>query len=151
MHGQLMDSRHFLVHGSLRERPSKHACCQLPCLLQRSPGGSAIHGISAHACPSLAPPLLRLRLQERKSLIGQKLNEKHNNWGSMLLGLGVTISVSGAFNTFLRTGGWVGGWVGGWAPACGGCCVGVGGGVLGAGHWPPAHGHSVGQQTAASA
>lgn len=48
-----------------------------------------------------APPLL---LQERKSLIGQKLNEKHNNWGSLLLGLGVLISVSGAFNTFLRTG-----------------------------------------------
>ncbi|PSC70229.1 plant F21F14-40 [Micractinium conductrix] len=41
---------------------------------------------------------------ERKELIGKKLNEKHNNWGSMLLGLGVTISVSGAFNTFLRTG-----------------------------------------------
>ena len=52
---------------------------------------------------ALPPPLLLL-LQERKSLIGQKLNEKHNNWGSLLLGLGVTISVSGAFNTFLRTG-----------------------------------------------
>lgn len=43
-------------------------------------------------------------MQERKGLIGQKLNEKHNNWGSLLLGLGVTLSVSGAFNTYLRTG-----------------------------------------------
>ncbi|EFN52449.1 hypothetical protein CHLNCDRAFT_32535 [Chlorella variabilis] len=41
---------------------------------------------------------------ERKELIGKKLNEQHNNWGSLLLGLGVLISVSGAFNTFLRTG-----------------------------------------------
>lgn len=43
-------------------------------------------------------------LQERKELIGKKLNEQHNNWGSLLLGLGVTISVAGGFNTFLRTG-----------------------------------------------
>lgn len=43
-------------------------------------------------------------LQERKELIGKKLNEQHSNWGSLLLGLGVTISVAGGFNTFLRTG-----------------------------------------------
>lgn len=42
--------------------------------------------------------------QERKELIGKKLNEQHSNWGSLLLGLGVTISVAGGFNTFLRTG-----------------------------------------------
>ncbi|KAL4854865.1 Methyl-CpG-binding domain protein 2 [Chlorella vulgaris] len=41
---------------------------------------------------------------ERKNLIGQKLNEKHNNWGSMLLGLGVLMSVAGPLNTFFRTG-----------------------------------------------
>ncbi|KAI7840105.1 hypothetical protein COHA_006146 [Chlorella ohadii] len=41
---------------------------------------------------------------ERKELIGKKLNEQHNNWGSLLLGLGVTISIAGGFNTFLRTG-----------------------------------------------
>ncbi|KAL4450236.1 hypothetical protein ABPG77_010905 [Micractinium sp. CCAP 211/92] len=41
---------------------------------------------------------------ERKELIGKKLNEQHNNWGSLLLGLGVTISIAGAYNTFLRTG-----------------------------------------------
>lgn len=43
-------------------------------------------------------------MQERKQLIGQRLNEKHNNWGSLLLGLGVLFSVSGGLNTFLRTG-----------------------------------------------
>lgn len=43
-------------------------------------------------------------LQERKELIGQKNNEKHNNYGALLLGLGVTFSVAGGYNTFLRTG-----------------------------------------------
>lgn len=47
-----------------------------------------------------------LPTQERKELIGKKLNEQHSNWGSLLLGLGVTISIAGGFNTFLRTGGW---------------------------------------------
>lgn len=41
---------------------------------------------------------------ERKELISQRLNEKHNNWGSLLLGLGVLISVSGGLNTYLRVG-----------------------------------------------
>jgi hypothetical protein len=41
---------------------------------------------------------------ERKELIGQKLNEQHSNWGSLLLGLGVMMSVAGPLNTFLRTG-----------------------------------------------
>lgn len=60
------------------------------------------HTLDTHptALPRDPPP----PLQERKSLIGQKLNEQHSNWGHLLLGLGVTISVSGAFNTFLRTG-----------------------------------------------
>lgn len=48
--------------------------------------------------------LLNISKQERKQLIGQRLNEKHNNWGSLLLGLGVLFSVSGGLNTFLRTG-----------------------------------------------
>jgi hypothetical protein len=107
-------------------------CCQLPRLLPRSPGGTATHPPVPEIAPAplCPPPLL---VQERKSLIGQKLNEKHNNWGSMLLGLGVTISVSGAFNTFLRTGGcWVqgGGWEVGRVSVGGvrGCCVYVGAG-----------------------
>lgn len=45
-----------------------------------------------------------LHVQERKKLISQRLNEKHNQWGSLLLGLGVLMSVSGGLNTFLRTG-----------------------------------------------
>jgi len=43
-------------------------------------------------------------LQERKELIGQRLNEKHFNWGSLILGLGILMSIAGPFNTFLRTG-----------------------------------------------
>ena len=30
--------------------------------------------------------------------------EKHNNWGSLLLALGVAIAVEGPVNTYLRTG-----------------------------------------------
>jgi hypothetical protein len=41
---------------------------------------------------------------ERKELIGQRLNEKHFNWGSLILGLGVLMSIAGPCNTFLRTG-----------------------------------------------
>lgn len=42
--------------------------------------------------------------KKRKEMIGKKFNEKHNNVGSVLLGAGVLFSVSGAFNTFIRTG-----------------------------------------------
>lgn len=41
---------------------------------------------------------------ERKTLLGKKLNENHENWGHLLLGLGVLFSVAGPFNTYLRTG-----------------------------------------------
>ena len=44
---------------------------------------------------------------KRKQLTsGGNLKEKHNNWGSVLLGLGVTFSVLGPVNTYLRTGEW---------------------------------------------
>ena len=42
--------------------------------------------------------------KERKDLIGQKLNDKHHNWGSLILGLGVLMAIAGPCNTFLRTG-----------------------------------------------
>lgn len=42
--------------------------------------------------------------KERKELIGQKLNDKHHNWGSLILGLGVLMAIAGPCNTFLRTG-----------------------------------------------
>ena len=59
------------------------------------------------AHPPPHPPTLQVASleAERKELLGQKLNEKHGNLGSLLLGVGVLISVSGALNTFLRTGG----------------------------------------------
>jgi hypothetical protein len=42
--------------------------------------------------------------EERKGLIQQKLNEKHHNWGSLILGLGTLMAIAGPCNTFLRTG-----------------------------------------------
>lgn len=42
--------------------------------------------------------------QERKDLLKDNPREKHNNWGSLLLGLGVAIAVEGPVNTYLRTG-----------------------------------------------
>ncbi|KAK9822218.1 hypothetical protein WJX81_007915 [Elliptochloris bilobata] len=42
--------------------------------------------------------------QERKDLLKANPREKHNNWGSLLLGLGVAIAVEGPVNTYLRTG-----------------------------------------------
>ena len=54
--------------------------------------------------PTLSLSLSLSPSQERKELIGQRLNEKHHNWGSLLLGLGVLMSVAGPLNTFLRTG-----------------------------------------------
>lgn len=98
-------------------------CCSrhtLLCRLCRDAGAQA-HARSLLPSPSLVhpctrtpqpPPSLNLNThprstppwQERKELIGKKLNEQHNNWGSLLLGLGVTISIAGAYNTFLRTG-----------------------------------------------
>eukprot|EP00873_Tetraselmis_striata_P038757 jgi/Tetstr1/459021/TSEL_004489.t1 len=41
---------------------------------------------------------------ERKDLAAGNFRDKHNNWGSVLLGLGVTSSIGGALNTYLRVG-----------------------------------------------
>lgn len=41
---------------------------------------------------------------ERKSLLSENLRDKHWFTGSMLLGVGVSISILGAMNTYLRTG-----------------------------------------------
>jgi len=66
------------------------------------------------ACvPALRPPVPTLPYkpgsaaggrQERKDLMKDNPREKHNNWGSLLLGLGVAIAVEGPVNTYLRTG-----------------------------------------------
>lgn len=42
--------------------------------------------------------------QERKGLIQSRPQEKHFNWGSLLLGMGVAISIEGGINTWMRTG-----------------------------------------------
>jgi hypothetical protein len=41
---------------------------------------------------------------ERKSLLGGNVRDKHWLTGSILLGAGVSVSILGAFNTFMRTG-----------------------------------------------
>jgi hypothetical protein len=71
---------------------------------QRAPAKVGPDGEAVTSPPSSLDEQISALEAERKQLIGQKLNEKHNNWGSLLLGLGVLISVSGALNTFLRTG-----------------------------------------------
>jgi len=42
--------------------------------------------------------------EERKVLVKGGFRDRHFNWGSILLGTGVLFSVSGAVNTYLRTG-----------------------------------------------
>lgn len=69
--------------------------------VRRSPDGAAAADVDA---PSPVDPQIKALEAERKELIGQKNTDKHTNWGFMLLGLGVTFSLAGAFNTFLRTG-----------------------------------------------
>ena len=41
---------------------------------------------------------------ERKALIASGARDKHFNWGSLLLALGVLIAIEGPANTYLRTG-----------------------------------------------
>eukprot|EP01038_Epipyxis_sp_PR26KG_P004035 gene4035-5772_t len=42
--------------------------------------------------------------ETRKTLLGENLKDKHFTTGSTLLGVGVTVSILGAFNTFMRSG-----------------------------------------------
>lgn len=56
------------------------------------------------APPSPLDATIKSLEEERKGLIGQKLNEKHHNWGSLILGLGTLMAIAGPTNTFLRTG-----------------------------------------------
>ena len=48
--------------------------------------------------------IAELETKRKQLTSGGNLKEKHNNWGSVLLGLGVTFSVLGPVNTYLRTG-----------------------------------------------
>ncbi len=42
--------------------------------------------------------------EERKALLADGVRDKHFNWGSLLLALGVAIAIEGPVNTYLRTG-----------------------------------------------
>ena len=48
--------------------------------------------------------IAELEAKRKELTAGGNLKEKHNNWGSVLLGLGVTFAVLGPVNTYLRTG-----------------------------------------------
>lgn len=43
-------------------------------------------------------------MQKRKELVKGGFKDRHFNWGSLLLGLGVLIGVEGPVNTYMRTG-----------------------------------------------
>jgi hypothetical protein len=43
-------------------------------------------------------------MQTRKELTQGKFKDKHWNWGSLLLGLGVVIGIAGPINTYIRVG-----------------------------------------------
>ena len=67
--------------------------------------GAQVAKVTEEAGHSACMALTSLRgAQERKDLLKDNPREKHNNWGSLLLGLGVAIAVEGPVNTYLRTG-----------------------------------------------
>jgi hypothetical protein len=55
------------------------------------------------AAPALESQIAGLEAT-RKTLIAGNYRDKHHNWGSLLLALGVLIAIEGPVNTFLRTG-----------------------------------------------
>jgi hypothetical protein len=92
-------------------RPSWHALCwhAKRCLrgavaLTRTP----IPAAEAAAAPTAAEKELTAQIEalnaERKELMAESPREKHFNWGSLLLALGVAIAIEGPVNTYLRTG-----------------------------------------------
>ena len=69
------------------------------------PAGHTVRCAQSQVPPSEAGSRIAELEDKRKQLTsGGNLKEKHNNWGSVLLGLGVTFSVLGPVNTYLRTG-----------------------------------------------
>ncbi|XP_024375353.1 uncharacterized protein [Physcomitrium patens] len=56
------------------------------------------------APPSPVEGQIKELTETRKALVKGGFRERHFNWGSILLGGGVLFSVSGALNTYLRTG-----------------------------------------------
>ncbi|KAJ1400843.1 hypothetical protein B484DRAFT_312096, partial [Ochromonadaceae sp. CCMP2298] len=73
--------------------------------------GEELKELSAQM-PKLSSGLAKAPLSEmiaqlsatRKDLLVGNLKDKHQTTGSILLGVGVTVSVMGAFNTYMRAG-----------------------------------------------
>ena len=89
------------------------------CLTRLTRGPCAIAAPHTHLAPpsaaeaAAAPPTaaekeLSAQIEalgaERKALLAENPRDKHFNWGSLLLALGVAIAVEGPVNTYLRTG-----------------------------------------------
>ena len=75
------------------------------------PPGSNISFFPPPNCPTVTltptlppPPHTHQKSQERKAIISAGVRDKHANWGSLLLALGVAIAIEGPTNTYLRTG-----------------------------------------------
>ena len=62
--------------------------------------------LSGETAPAIDSDTMRLKdlLAIKKDLTAQNLKDKHYLSGSILLGGGVTVSLLGAFNTYIRTG-----------------------------------------------
>jgi len=79
-----------------------------------SPRRFCAHASRPHAADSPAVALSAEQLatqsridalgEERKALMAEGVRDKHFNWGSLLLALGVAIAIEGPVNTYLRTG-----------------------------------------------
>ena len=58
----------------------------------------------AAAVPTEADAKISALAEERKELIAGGFRDRHSNWGSLLLALGVLIAIEGPVNTYIRTG-----------------------------------------------
>jgi hypothetical protein len=89
-----------------RVRTIPEEVATLKAQLPKAPAGDAA-GAAAPAL-SAADKEVQARIEalgeERKALLAEGVRDKHFNWGSLLLALGVAIAIEGPVNTYLRTG-----------------------------------------------
>mmetsp|Transcript_10641 Transcript_10641/g.25230 ORF Transcript_10641/g.25230 Transcript_10641/m.25230 type:complete len:183 (-) Transcript_10641:249-797(-) len=78
--------------------------------LDKPVSAMSVRGVQPARAVLLVPPPWPLScgpsqpLQERKELAAGNFRDRHNYWGSALLGLGVLLSIEGGLNTYLRVG-----------------------------------------------
>lgn len=76
------------------------ACTSLAASLTLSPLSPPTAAEGAAAAPTEAEKKVEELAKERKELVAGGFRDKHFNWGSLLLGLGVAISIEGAILGF---------------------------------------------------